>query len=188
LDSFEFNKIAGAALVCALIIMGINLSGHALIHPEPLAKNAYVIEGVQAEAASAAAPAEAAGPAPSFEAVLAQASAARGEAVFKKCAACHTVEKGGANKVGPNLYGVVGQKIGAHAGFTYSDGVAKKGESWTFENLNKWLTSPKDFIAGTKMTFAGLPKESDRADAILFLNSNSAAPLALPAAPAAPAK
>lgn len=183
MDSYEFNKIAGAVLASALIIIGINQLGHALIHPEPLAKSVYVVEGVQAEAqAAAAGPAAPAGPAPSFDSLMAQASVTRGEVVFKKCAACHVAEKGGATKVGPNLFDTVGQKIGGHAGFAYSDAVAKKGGTWTFELLNKWLTSPKDFIPGTKMSFAGLPKESDRADVIAFLNSKTTSPLPLPKA------
>lgn len=185
LDSYEFNKIAGGVLLCALIVIGINRLGDALIHPQTLTKNAYVVEGVQTAAApaaaAAAAPAEAG---PSFDVLMAQASVARGEAVFKKCTTCHTAEKGGAAKVGPDLYNTVGHKIGGHEGFSYSDGVAKKGGVWTFELLDKWLTSPRDFIPGTKMSFAGLSKASDRADVIAYLNSQTDAPLPLPKAPA----
>jgi cytochrome c len=183
LDSYEFNKIAGGVLVSALLIIGINQLSHTLISPATLAKNVFVVEGVK----PAAAPAEgasAAAAAPAFEVVLAQASATRGEAVFKKCATCHTNDKGGPNKVGPNLYGIVGNKVGVHPGFSYSDGVAKHGGNWSFADLDKWLTSPKDFIAGTKMSFAGLAKDTDRADVILYLNSKSDAPLPLPKAEA----
>jgi cytochrome c len=119
---------------------------------------------------------------------LATADPANGEKVFQKCAACHTATKGGANGVGPNLYGVVGEGIGTGAGgFAFSDALKSKGGAWDFDALDKWLTSPRKFADGTKMTFAGLSKGSDRADVIAYLNQQSDSPKPLPKPEAAPA-
>lgn len=188
MDSFEFNKIAGAVLFCALIVIGVNNLEHILIHREHLSKSVYKVEGVE-EAADVGAGA-AAGPAeagPSFEVILAQASPERGEKAFKKCASCHSAEKGAAAKIGPDLYGTVGNKVGGHPGFSYSPAVAGHGGTWTFETLNQWLKSPKTFIPGTKMAFAGIAKDAERADVIAYLNSKSDSPLPLPKPVEAPA-
>ncbi|MBV9527492.1 cytochrome c family protein, partial [Sphingomonas sp.] len=117
---------------------------------------------------------------------LAKADPAAGEKVFAKCAACHSINQGGANGIGPNLYATVGEQIGkGKAGFAFSDALSSKGGTWTFDNLNTWLTNPKAFAPGTKMTFAGLSNPQDRANVIAFLNQHGDAPLPLPAAPAA---
>lgn len=188
MDSFEFNKIVGAVLFCLLIIIGVNNLEHILIHREHLSKSVYQVEGVEqaadAGAVAAAGPAEAG---PSFEALLAQASPERGEKAFKKCSSCHNAEKGAPAKIGPGLYGTVGNKVGGHAGFAYSPAVAGHGGTWTFENLNQWLKSPKAFIPGTKMAFAGIAKDAERADVIAYLNSKSDSPLPLPKPVEAPA-
>jgi cytochrome c len=116
---------------------------------------------------------------------LASADVAKGEAVFKKCAACHNVDPGGANGTGPALHGVVGRPIAAAGGFSYSDALSgMKGKNWDWDNLWGWLKSPKAFMAGNKMSFAGITKPEDRAAVIAYLNSKSASPLPLPAAPA----
>jgi cytochrome c len=104
--------------------------------------------------------------------------------VFNKCMACHNADKGGANQMGPNLWGVLGEPIGQGKGFAFSDALAKKGGTWNWDNLSQWLTSPRAFAPGTKMTFAGLGNPEDRANVISFLNSHSDAPQPLPAAPA----
>ena len=122
-----------------------------------------------------------------IEAYLAKADPAKGGDVFKKCAACHNADKGGANQLGPNLWGVLGEPVGQGHGFAFSDGLAKKGGTWNWDNLSQWLTSPKAFAPGTKMTFAGLSNPQDRANVMAFLNQHSDAPQPLPAAPAAPA-
>ncbi len=139
----------------------------------------YPIAGVEAEAKDA-------GEVP-FATLLANADLAKGEATFAKCKSCHTIEAGGANGIGPNLHGVVGEGVGVGAGgFAFSDALKSVGGEWTFDKLNEWLTSPKAFAPGTKMTFAGLPKAEDRANIIAWLNTQGSN-LPLPAAEAAPA-
>jgi cytochrome c len=183
LDSFEFNKIAGWLLAAALSILGISIGTHMAFRPIKPDKPSYVVEGVIAEAdASAAAPVVADKPIAFF---LASADVAKGEAVFKKCGACHNAEKGGSNGIGPNLYGIVGNVHDHMPGFAYSDALmAMKGKPWNFDELNAWLTSPKAYAAGTKMAFAGISKPEDRAAVIAYLNSKSDKPLPMPAVPA----
>ena len=179
----RFNTIAGWALFSGIVALGLTSLSHRYYgadkneRPE---KMGFAIEGV------ASGEGEAAGP--SFEALLAAADPAKGEAVFKKCMACHTVNQGGAAGIGPNLHGIVGGPVGKHAaGFAYSADLAAKGGNWDFTALNEWLTSPKKFAAGTKMTFAGLSNAEERANLIVYLNAQGSN-LPLPAAPAAPAK
>jgi cytochrome c len=117
-----------------------------------------------------------------IEKLLASADVGKGETAAKKCAACHTFGKGEPNRVGPNLYGVVGRPKGTEGGFEYSAGMKAKGGNWTFEDLNHFLTKPQAFVQGTKMSFAGLPRASERADVIAFLNSKSDSPQPLPKA------
>ncbi len=112
--------------------------------------------------------------------------AAKGAEVFKKCASCHTIASGGANGIGPNLYGVIGKKHGHAAGFAYSEGMATKPGNWDFAAMDEWLTAPKKYVAGTKMSFAGLGKATDRANVIVYLNSQGSN-LPIPAAPVAEA-
>jgi cytochrome c len=146
--------------------------------PEPMG---YAIEGVEAEGGEGAA----AGP--SLNTLLASADIAKGEKVFAKCMACHTVNQGGANGIGPNLYATVGEAIAeGKAGFAFSDALKKVGGKWTFEALDHWLTSPRDFANGTKMSFAGLGNAEDRANLIAYLNAQGSN-LPLPAADAAAA-
>jgi cytochrome c len=119
-----------------------------------------------------------------IEFYLASADPAKGADVFKKCAACHNADKGGANQLGPNLWGVLGGPIGQGRGFAFSDALSKVGGTWNWDNLSKWLTSPRNFAPGTKMTFAGLSNPQDRANVIAFLNEHSDSKLPLPSAPA----
>jgi cytochrome c len=139
----------------------------------------YPIAGVEQEGEGGAAAEQ------PIEVYLAKADPAKGQQVFNKCMACHNAEKGGANQLGPNLWGVLGEPIGQGRGFAFSDALAKKGGTWNWDNLSQWLTSPRAFAPGTKMTFAGLGNPQDRADVIAFLNAHSDAPKPLPAAPAA---
>jgi cytochrome c len=181
----RFNTIAGWALFGGIVALGLSsLSGHYFMadkehRPE---KMGYAIEGVEDEAGAGGAAAEQ--PLPNR---LAAGDAAKGEATFAKCKACHTADQGGASGIGPNLFGIVGKPIGKHAaGFAYSGDLSGHGGNWDFDNLDAWLKNPKAFAAGTKMSFAGLPKGEDRANVILYLNSlGSNVPL--PAAEAAPA-
>ncbi|MFC7048832.1 c-type cytochrome [Emcibacter nanhaiensis] len=173
------NKIALAVLVTLLVVIGINNLGEIVFHEEHLEANAYPIEVEMAAADTGAAVEEEKGP--TLAALLATASAADGEKVFKKCKACHTAEEGGKNGTGPNLWGIVGRPKGSHEGFGYSDAMHAKGGNWTYEDLDHFLTKPKDFVPGTKMAFAGLKKPEDRAELIMFLHTLSNNPLPLPA-------
>jgi cytochrome c len=181
MDSFEFNKIAGGVLAGAVALLSINIATDSIYRPAALEKQSYIVEGVEVEAATEG-PAEVAKPIAFY---LASASVEKGEAVFKKCAACHNNEKGGAAGIGPNLYGIVGNSHAHMAGFAYSDALAAmKGKPWSFDQLNAWLTSPKAYAAGNKMSFAGIGKPEDRAAVIAYLNAKSDSPLPLPAVPA----
>jgi cytochrome c len=181
-DSYEWNKIAGWVLAAAISVLGLSiLTGYMFpVHlPE---KPAYVVQGVEADASAGGGAAEAEKP---IEFYLASADPAKGEAQFKKCASCHSIEKGGAQGIGPNLYGIVGEKHGAAAGFGYSDALkATSDKVWDWQGLAAWLANPKKYIPGNKMSFAGIGKPEDRANLIAYLNTKDDSPLPLPAAPA----
>lgn len=175
----RFNTIAGWALFSGIVGLGLaSISSHYFradkVHrPHHMG---YAIEGVVEEGGG-----EKAVP---LATLLAAADPAKGEAIFAKCTSCHTINAGGANGIGPNLHGVVGEAIGQGAGgFAFSDALKSKGGKWDFDSLNEWLTSPKAYAPGTKMTFAGLSKPEDRAALLLYLNSQGSN-LPLPAAPA----
>src|SRR5690349_841014 len=175
----RFNTIAGWVLFAGIVALGSSIVAGEYFHSERPEKMGYPIAGVQEEGEGAAAAEQ------PIEVFLAKADPAKGQQVFNKCMACHNADKGGANQLGPNLWDVIGEPIGQGKGFAFSDALAKKGGSWNWDNLAQWLTSPKAFAPGTKMTFAGLSNPQDRADVIAFLNSHSDAPKPLPAAPAA---
>jgi cytochrome c len=180
MDSFEFNKIAGALLGTCLALLGLNIVAEAVYAPTEPAKPGYEIDVKQTPApAGGGAPAAADEP---IEQLLASADPKRGETIAKQCSACHTFQKGGPNGIGPNLYGVVGRPRASEAGFSYSDAMKAKGGTGTIDELNKFLTGPRGYIPGTKMTFAGLPRGNQRADVIDYLNSLSDNPQPLPVA------
>ena len=176
----NFNTAAGCFLASALFAMVVGKVSNALVEPEHLAKPAIAVsEAAPEPAAGSAAPAELAPIGPK----LASANVKEGEKLYKKlCTSCHTDEKGGPNKVGPNLWDIVGRKKGSHPGFSYSSGMEAKGGEWTYEDLNHWLHKPSAFVKGTKMAFAGLPKEQERADVIAYLRTMNDNPPPLPAA------
>jgi len=175
----RFNTIAGWVLAGGILALGLSIVTGQYFHAERPEKMGYVVEGVEAENEGGAAAEK------PIAFYLASADPAKGEQVFKKCAACHNADKGGPNALGPNLWGVLGESIGKGAnGFAFSDALASKGGVWDWQNLSDWLHNPKKFAPGTKMTFAGLSKPEDRADLIAFLNQHSDAPKPMPAAPA----
>ncbi|MCW5731931.1 MAG: cytochrome c family protein [Alphaproteobacteria bacterium] len=178
MDSFELNKIAGAVLFCMLVIVGLHNLGNILVAPKKLAENAYKVEVPETEgAATATAAAE---PAKPIAELLAAADAKRGEVQFRKCATCHTPDKGGANRVGPNLWDIVGNKMAHIDGFAYSNNLAGKGGTWGYEELSAFIANPRAFIPGTKMAFAGIRKPEERADLLAYLRTLSDSPKPLP--------
>ncbi|BBD98665.1 cytochrome c family protein [Sphingobium amiense] len=178
----RFNTVAGWALFAGIIALGGAIVSSKYFDSHRPEKMGYAIEGVEAEGEGGAASG------PGLNTLLASADVAAGEKVFAKCAACHTVNQGGANGIGPNLYATVGEPVGqGKGGYPFSDALKSKGGAWTFENLDHWLTSPREFAPGTKMTFAGLGNPKDRANLIAWLNTQGSN-LPLPAADAAPAE
>jgi cytochrome c len=176
----RFNTIAGWVLAGGIAALGLSILTGEYFKAERPEKMGYVVEGVEEEGGDAAAEAE-----KPITFYLASADPAKGADVFKKCAACHNADKGGANALGPNLWGVLGEPVGAGAhGFAFSDALKSKGGTWDWQNLSDWLHNPKKFAPGTKMTFAGLSKPEDRANLIAFLNQHSDSPRPMPAAPA----
>ena len=175
----RFNTIAGWVLFAGIVALGSSIVASEVFHSERPEKMGYPIAGVEQEGDSGAAAEQ------PIEVYLAKADVAHGQQVFNKCMACHNADKGGANQLGPNLWDVIGEPIGQGKGFAFSDALSKKGGTWTWDNLSQWLTSPRAFAPGTKMTFAGLSNPQDRADVEAFLNSHSDSPEALPKAPAA---
>jgi len=184
MDSFELNKILGAILGTCLGVLTINIAAGAIFAPGRLAKPGYEI-AVPEKPSGETKPTEQEQPQP-IEEVLAKADLGRGENSAKKCAACHTFNKGGRTLVGPNLWGVVGRPKGSEAGFNYSAAMKAKGGNWTIEDLNQFLTNPKGYVPGTNMTFAGVARAGERADLIVYLNSLADNPAPLPKAAEAP--
>ena len=175
------NVITMMVLGAGIVALGTTIVSSEYFKGERPEKPGYVVEGVVADAGG-----EAPAAVVPIAMLLPTADAAKGAEVFKKCAACHNADPGGANAIGPNLYGVIGKPRAAHAGFAYSDALKGKAGTWDFDSLNAWLTSPRAFAEGTKMTFAGLSKPEDRADVIAYLNKQGSN-LPIPAAPAAAA-
>jgi len=182
MDSFEFNKICGVLLTVALVVALANFIGNEIFPKHHAKVRAYLVPATEAEseAASAAESASEEAP-PGVTALLAAADPAAGAKGVKKCTACHSLDKGGKNKIGPNLWDLVDRPIASVAGFTYSPALlGKSGESWSYDNLDAFLAKPKDWAPGTKMSFAGIKKPERRADLIAHLRSLSDSPAALP--------
>jgi len=186
MDSFELNKIMGAILGTLLVLLSVNIVAGGIFSVHKPAKPGYDIAVTEAPTGAKAAAPE---PEVPISQLLASASAEKGAAVAKKCQACHDLKKGGPNKVGPDLWDLIDRPVAEHEGFAYSAGMKEfsKGgtEKWTYDNINHFITSPKKFVKGTAMGFAGLPKDEDRANVIAYLRTLSDNPKPLPAPGAA---
>ena len=179
MDSFEINKIVAAVLMVALLVIGIGKLSDVIFHVEKPETPGYLVEVETATTVSTTS-SNSASDEVDISALMAMGDIAHGEKVFKKCAACHSIVKGGKNNIGPALYNVVGRKVGAVNDYKYSKALSAYEKEWTFEELNGYLIKPAKWIKGTKMAFAGLRKDKDRASVILYLNQNSDNPIPLP--------
>lgn len=177
MDSFELNKIAGAVLSAALLIFGGKTFAEIAWHEPKAAKPGFQLAVTTTSAGGAAA---AAFDPSKVIAAIGKANADAGQDLFKQCVACHTPNKGGENKVGPNLWGIVNRKVGEVAGFNYSDALKGKGGNWTWEALASYLHNPRAAIPGNKMAYAGLRDDNDLADMLAYLRKQADAPAALP--------
>ena len=179
MDSFELNKIIAAILMVALLVIGLGKIADVAFHVKKPKNPGYIVEG-QVQLASSTPEASEVLKKIDIVAVMTQGDVTSGEKIFKKCAACHSINKDGVNKIGPALYNVVGRKVGDVADYKYSKTLASYDKEWTFEELNGFLIKPATYLKGTKMSYAGLRKEIDRASVIKYLNQNSDDPKTLP--------
>ncbi|MBD1171932.1 cytochrome c family protein [Pelagibacterales bacterium SAG-MED05] len=177
MDGFEINKIIAAILATVVVVFGINKVTDLIFTPDKPQQSAYKVEKIEPTVASASTTGQAA---VGINELLAMGTIEHGEKVFKRCSACHMLAAGGKNMIGPNLWSVLGKKTGVASGYKYSKALATYGKEWTFEEMNGFLIKPSAHIKGTKMAFAGLKKEKDRASVILFMNSKSDSPLPTP--------
>ena len=179
MDSFEINKIVAAVLMVALLIIGIGKLSNFIFHVEKPKTPGYAVEVEEATNVSSSTKTVVVDKI-DIAALMAMGDINLGKKVFKKCAACHSIIKGGKNNIGPALYNVVGRKVGIVSDYKYSKALSSYDKEWTFEELNGYLIKPAKWIKGTKMAFAGLRKEKDRASVIKYLNQNSDNSLPLP--------
>ena len=179
MDSFELNKIIAAILMVVLLVIGLGKITDGVFHVKKPKNPGYRVE-VDGQLASGTSQATEIVEKIDIASVMALGDIANGEKIFKKCAACHSINKGGKNKIGPALYNVVGRVVGGVDDYKYSKALASYGKEWTFEELNGFLTKPSSYLKGTKMSYAGLRKEKDRASVIKYLNQNSDSPKLLP--------
>ena len=181
MDSFEINKIIAAVLLTALIVIGIGKFTDILFHVEKPKESAYKIEGLETAVASTSSNSETkVVEKVDIAQLLSLGDLAHGEKVFKKCSACHMIASGGKNMIGPNLWGVIGRTAGSVSDYKYSKAMVAYAKQWSFEEMNSYLIKPQAYVKGTKMAFAGLRKEKDRASVILFMNSKSSSPKPIP--------
>ena len=171
------NKIIVSIVLTVILVLGINKIADVIFYVEKPEKSAYQVAGLTS--VGTAEPSSENSASGDIMTLLASASISDGKKIFKKCAACHSIEKGKGNKIGPALWGILGRKAGSISDYKYSKAMATHGKSWSFLEMNGFLTKPKDWIKGTKMSFAGLKNEKDRAAVIFFMNQNSDNPLPL---------
>ena len=176
MDSFEINKIIAAVVVIFVVIFGITKISDIIYYVEKPSQSAYKVEFSETDSTKTSASVETV----DIAALLAMGSVDHGKKVFKKCSACHSIKKGGRNNIGPALYNVLGRNMGALEDYKYSKALIAFGKDWTFQEMNSFLIKPASYIKGTKMAFAGLKKEKDRASVILYMNANADSPLQLP--------
>jgi cytochrome c len=179
MDSFELNKIIAAILMVALLVIGLGKIADGVFHVKKPKNPGYKVE-VKNQLVSNISQAAEVVEKIDIIAIMALGDIASGQKIFKKCAACHSINKGGKNKIGPALYNVVGRAVGGLDDYKYSKTLASYGKEWTFEELNGFLTKPSSYLKGTKMSYAGLRKEKDRASVIKYLNQNGDSPKLLP--------
>ena len=182
MDSFEINKIIAAVLLTALILIGIGKFADVLFYVEKPKESAYKIEGLEVVSTSTSSKEVETKVAQvvDIKALLAMGDLGHGEKVFKKCSACHQIAAGGKNMIGPNLWSVIGRTAGSVSDYKYSKAMVAYGKEWSFEEMNSYLVKPQAYVKGTKMAFAGLRKEKDRASIIKYLNQKSDNPKLLP--------
>ena len=178
MNSFEINKIIAAIILTIVIVFGINKLGDVIYNVKGPKSNTYNIVTETKEISKG--DTIKTGGNINITALLALGNVDHGKMIFKKCAACHSASKGGGNKIGPALWGVIGRKVGSISDYKYSKAMGEFGKNWDFEAMNNFLLKPKDYIKGTKMAYNGLKKEKDRASVILFLNQNSNNPIPIP--------
>ena len=179
MDSFELNKIIAAVLMVALLVIGIGKFSDIIFHVDKPEISGYKVD-IEQVVTTATTSASTAKEEVNIAALMAMGGIASGQKIFKKCAACHSIIKGGKNNIGPALYNVVGRKVGEISDYKYSKALAAYDKEWTFEELNGFLIKPSKWIKGTKMAYAGLRKEKDRASVIKYLNQNTDNPVPLP--------
>ena len=177
MDGFELNKIIAAVLATVVVVFGINKVTDIIFTPDKPQQSAYKVEKIEPTLASSSNTGQAA---VGINELLAMGTVEHGEKVFKRCSACHMIAAGGKNMIGPNLWSILGKQTGVASGYKYSKALAAYGKEWSFEEMNGFLIKPSAHIKGTKMAFAGLKKEKDRASVILYMNSKSDKPLPTP--------
>ena len=173
------NKIIVSIILAVILVLGINKITNIIFYVEKPEQSAYQVASVSTTVTTESTSTSSNTSSGEIMALLAMASVADGEKIFKKCAACHSIAKSGGNKIGPALWGVLGRQAGSVSDYKYSKTMATHGKPWTFEEMNSFLTKPKDWIKGTKMSFVGLKSEKDRAAVILYMNENTDSPLPL---------
>ena len=177
MNGFELNKIIAAILATVVMVFGINKVTDIIFIPDKPQQSAYKVEKIEPALASASNTGQAT---VGISELLAMGTIEHGEKVFKRCSACHMIAAGGKNMIGPNLWSILGKPTGVASGYKYSKALAAYGKEWSFEEMNGFLIKPSAHIKGTKMAFAGLKKEKDRASVILYMNSKSDKPLPTP--------
>ena len=173
------NKIIASIMLAVILVLGINKITDIIFYVEKPEKSAYQVASVSTTTTTETTSASSSSGSGEIMALLASASVADGEKVFKKCAACHSIAKGGDNKIGPALWGVLGRQAGSVSDYKYSKAMAAHGKTWSFEEINSFLIKPKDWIKGTKMSFVGLKSKNDRVAVILYMNEKTDRPLPL---------